>query len=545
MCCPDCYMCRFRQSVSADYLGENHKTRNRLLYPQVTAQLRTSGSSISRNVYVRAVISGFLLDLDATIPDYVFSLIDVYREGKARVGRLSAIQVVARDAPNAAAERHPSWESDHTDSLESDFTKLPTSNIFASLTFLSGQIQALSSDDPTPNNSNINLQNQDTSNSRPVFKLPEVSVWAEYRAAPALHKISDDNLVAGPSILMFKSTVHSSQNTLRPELLPFITELVGHVETRLRTVHALPASPEPSLPPEIPHPNTEASTQTQAQSEPMSSMQISFSLRIDQSKLELTCQPDVNVVAGLHWESGGFIVNISPGARNVTFSGTVAGLTVGLKHGFLSDDCVHLDARNLTFNLTFTKAILEAGKPPNNFVSLVVDTEFSGGVKFSRLQDILCFKAVWLDRIPVLNQQSDLSPAVPQKQKKAQNETGDVAGFTTLILLRIRQVKLEIDLGQSISTVVLNLKDTILDTKITEAMNDVSLLIGDVGVAGTGNVAGRMNVANCAFHTIRRSREFIANHAESRNNSMLELRLTSDALTAVLESDHQQLMLYR
>ena len=92
-------------------------------------------------------------------------------------------------------------------------------------------------------------------------------------------------------------------------------------------------------------------------------MQISFSLRIDQSKLELTCQPDVNVVAGVHWDSGGFMVNISPGARKVTFTGAVGGLTIGLKHGFLSEECVKLDARNLAFSADFAKTKKRGNSP--------------------------------------------------------------------------------------------------------------------------------------------------------------------------------------
>jgi hypothetical protein len=127
-------------------------------------------------------------------------------------------------------------------------------------------------------------------------------------------------------------------------------------------------------------------------------MQISFSLRIDQSKLELTCQPDANVIAGVHWESGGFVLNVSPGFKQVAFTGSVGGLSVGLKHGFLSEDCVHLNANNLSFNVTFAES--EYGGMQKT-LSVVMDTEFTGGVRFSRLQDILCFKAVWLDRIPV------------------------------------------------------------------------------------------------------------------------------------------------
>ena len=136
-------------------------------------------------------------------------------------------------------------------------------------------------------------------------------------------------------------------------------------------------------------------------------MQISFSLRIDQSKLELTCQPDANVIAGAHWDSGGFVVHVLPGFKQVSFTGSVGGLSVGLRHGFLSEDCVHLNANDLSFNVTLAES--EYGGTQKT-LSVVMDTEFTGGVRFSRLQDILCFKAVWLDRIPVFTNRNE-SPA--------------------------------------------------------------------------------------------------------------------------------------
>ena len=97
------------------------------------------------------------------------------------------------------------------------------------------------------------------------------------------------------------------------------------------------ASPGPKphglLPPLVPVvPATIAEEPASKATDPVSSMKISFSLRIDQSKLMLTCRPDANVIAGLHWDSGGFIINIAPGARRVSFTGTVGGLTVALKH---------------------------------------------------------------------------------------------------------------------------------------------------------------------------------------------------------------------
>jgi hypothetical protein len=530
----------FRQSVPTDFLGENHQTRNRLLYPEMKAQLRSDGSTTFRHIWIRANVSGFILDLDSTIPDYVFSLIDVYRQGKDRVDRLST------GLPHTSSLVDSNPESG-TILLEKQYSALPTSIVLASLTFLSGKVRVYSSSaSKLSRTRSFSHAIHEPSDEQvlevgaEIFKLPVVSVWAEYRATSALHKLGAGR-EADPSILLFKSTVHSSQNTLRPSLLAFLTELVNHVEVRMRKVSWQSSNPPFSRIPSLP---TVVSTQSDPIPDPISSMQISFSLRIDQSKLELTCQPDVNVIAGLHWDSGGFVINVSPGARKVTFTGSVGGLTVGLKHGFLSEDCVKLDARNLAFSVTFAKMEFGAGHSISS-VLLVLDTEFLGGVRFSRLQDVLCFKAVWLDRIPMFNGQNATVTKAPSKSSvdPSLDSLPSKQQFTTAILIRIRQIKLDIDLGQSISAVTLDLKDALMRTKLTEAVNEVSLSVADVTVVAKGNVAGRADVSHCVFQTIRHT-ESMSPDGVGRNR-MLELRMTSGALIALLESDHQKLLHYR
>lgn len=504
------------------------------MYPEMTAYIRSSGSTTSRQITLKANVSGFILDLDSSIPDYIFSLVDVYRQGEERVAQLS--NTSQRLSPTSHSRLDAAKES-----FERRSTSIPTSAFCGSLTFLSGKVRAYSATASKLSRAkgfSKGLYNptdeQVLGLGAEIFRLPVVSVWTEYRATPTSQKLRAATGDAEASILVFKSTVHSSQNTLRPTLLPFLTELISHIDSRLRESsrrETLSATSSSLIAPNPVTPDTDSS----------SSMRISFSLRIDQSRLELTCKPDVNVVAGLHWDSGGFIVNVSPRARNVTFTGSVGGLTVGLRHGFLSEDCVNLDARNLAFSVTFSKLDVDETRSISS-VSLVLDTEFLGGVRFSRLQDVLCFKAVWLDRLPMFNgKQSDGINTAP-KSNPDTAVTAHRQEYTTIILLRIRQIKLDVDLGQSISTVILDLKDSILRTKLTEVTHELSLSVGDVSVMAKGNVAGKANVSNCVFQTIRRIENPVDDAAHNR---MLELRMTSGPFIVVLESEHQKLLHYR
>ncbi|KAI0358672.1 hypothetical protein OH77DRAFT_1587674 [Trametes cingulata] len=539
------FVSRFRQGVSADFVGENHKTRNRLLYPQMTAELHSERVAGSRRVCISAQVSGFVLDVDSTIPDFISSLLDVYRRGKDRVERLGGGAV--RSSPSTESE--PRVESPQA---EAQYGALPTSNVLASLTFSSGKVRMHSRESGSQHRrgflSTLVYGRGDDANGAEEFNLPEVSVWAEFRATPAVQKLLHTAQSPEPSTLVFKSTIHSSQNTLRPSLLPFLTEIMARIEEHMRssTWKGPQASPGPK-----PHgllPAVAAIEDSPARAPPadsVSSMKISFSLRIDQSKLHFTCRPDANVIAGLHWESGGFIIDIAPGARRVSFTGTVGGLTVALKHGFLSEDCVKLNARNLNFSMAFAKIQHEAGRVSSS-ISVVLDTEFSGGIRFSRLQDVLCFKAVWLDRIPVFSggslTPSDRPSNPPSALLTPMPSSSVKQELTTAVLVRLRRVELDVDLGQSISSIKLTLDDTLIRTKITEILSELSLSIEQLTLVATGNLSGHADLPNFQFQTIRRNSSQYAKEAGGR---MLDLSMTSGVFSVKLDSEYHELIQYR
>ncbi|KAJ3575090.1 hypothetical protein NP233_g1335 [Leucocoprinus birnbaumii] len=530
------FISHFRQSEPSHYSGGSHRTRNRLVYPEMTAQLRSVLRADARQLWIDASVSGFILDLDSTVTSYIFSLIDVYRQGKERLDQLSNSVV-----------RSPSSEVEETEVVPPDkhYSAIPTSNIFASLKFLSGKVRVYSSAATRlyrKRTQSVHVtelsDEQILELGAEVFNLPVVSVWAEYRATPALRKRggSQDQ---DPPTLMFKSTVHSSRNTLRPTLLPFLTELVNHIESRMRTVSTSKNIQSPILS----QSSSIISIDKEDALNAVNSMRISFSLRIDRSQLEFSCLPDVNVAAALRWESGGFIINLSPGVRQVTFTGTVGGLSIGLKHGYLSEDCLQLDARNLVFSVSFNK-LESLPRHTTNSISVVLDTEFHGRVKLSRLQDILCFKAVWLDLFPLFNNQPSEDVKTPLKSTPTPSYSTlppVKQSFSTVLLLRAREINLEVDLGQSISRVTLQLNQTILRSNLTENFNEVAVYVGELLIVADGNLSGHVRVCDCLFRTVRKTE---SQPLEDLDGRMLELRLTSGPLIAVLESDRQRLLHY-
>ncbi|KAH8828053.1 hypothetical protein DL96DRAFT_1601498 [Flagelloscypha sp. PMI_526] len=501
---------RFRQTVAEDFRGENHRHINRLFYPSMQAQLRSKATENSRQLWVNCRY-------------FIFSLIDVYRQGKERVDRFNQMAGSPKAVAKPAQQREPSQELTEMNNT--------VSHILGSLTFQSGRIRIHNGGRSHASLGKIGggLRSGD---GLEIFSLPEVSVFAEYQSSLSLGE---------PAMLVFKSTVHSSQNTLTPEILPFMSAMFEIIERRLRTTSAQATdSPESSVTTlDVKEEPTSGGMELPFQD---SSLQISFGLRIDQSKLQLSCQPDVNVIAGVHWDSGGFIVNMSPGARRVAFTGTVGGLTVRLKHGFLTEDCLRLDMRNLAFSITFSRSEIERARSMPT-VSVVVQTELHGVARFSRLQDILCFKAVWLDRIPTLNARATTQPtSLKSPSSHTSLAEQGIQPFLTTILVRISHIQLQIDLGHSITTTTLDLRDAVLRTKLTESVNDVSVYLDDLSVAAKGNIAGQLNVSNCVFASVRRAESVMSTPEATQ---MLEIVLTSSALTASMESEHQRLLHYR
>ena len=482
-----------------------------------------------------ANISGFVLDLEPSIADHVASLVDVYKRGKERVDRLTV------NAPRQAADQDPE-PNPRRATADGDESPPAASSILLSMVFLSGQVRMHSATATYPPRSNSLYERR--GGTRPVsliesFNLPMLSLWGEYRASPPQRDSTADHDAEPPSLLL-KSTIHSSENTLRPTLLPFMTDLVNRAEHRMRKTSSssssastraamlpLPLGPNPSYP-------TPATP----------SLQITFALRIDQSKLQLTCQPDVNVIAGVYWESGGFLINVSESGRRISFIGNVGGLTIGLKHGFLSEDCVRLDARNLSFSTTFTAADKASGLDMSS-VSVVVDTEVSGGLRFSRFQDVLCFKAVWLDRIPVLSAPSggefeDMlsKPKVTPLLGTPQPKTG----VTTAVVVRIRRIGLTVDLGQSISSVVMDMTNVSLRSKIEVLSSELSLSIGDLSMVASGNISGRARIPDFSFSTLRRKALGLDPCDLLEGPRMLDMSLKSGSLEMTLESDYQKIL---
>ncbi|KZS98640.1 hypothetical protein SISNIDRAFT_422603, partial [Sistotremastrum niveocremeum HHB9708] len=524
----------FNQAQSGDFVGSRHRTRNRLVYPEMSATLKSSSNAATRNLEIDAAISGFILDIEATIVDYVYSLVAVYHQGKRRLDQLVIIDIA--DDDNFSSPRS---------ALRAEYSSLPTSNVCMVLRFKSGKLRVHAGTQGPPyltshsaslpvGKRSILGRYEYASQDPEVFDLPTVSVWGEFHAVPAARKVSADDLE--PSQLAFKTVIHPSNNTLRPNLLQFITQVTQAIDKGLeRDPHASMPETHPGLPLESVSPLRNDASMPSA----IGSMHFSFSLQIHQSRLELTCLPDVNVVADLEWDSGGFVVNILPGA-NFSLTGSIGRLTASLRHGYLREKCAEIDARNVSFLVSFARVETESETAPH-LLSIIVDTELSAALRFSRLQDILCFRAVWLDRIPILEpgsnpSSSGLSPSQHEKQPASNRP------FTTFVLVRARHADFNIDMGQPITSMIFSLQSLVARTSLSELQSEVEIGIAQVNLQLERSLSGSAATPDFLFHTVRqRNGRPIWKDGKAQT---LEMNVTCGPLDVLLNADGRKILHY-
>ncbi|KAF8756875.1 fermentation associated protein [Rhizoctonia solani] len=493
----------FDQSQPGHFNGSTHDTRNRMIYPSMEAEVRSTSTPTTRQVRIRAIVSGFELDIEPSIVNYVFSIVDVYRQGRDRISRL-ATYTTRSDAASSITQLAPAVPSN------AQYSAVLTTNIKASFEFKSGRIRthtpSVRASDPERTQSvpTLSPQTEIFEHGTDILDLPMVSAWLEYKATPACQKVMGST-TPNQSILVCDTTIHPISNVLKPSLLPFLTDVSKRVQERLAHAPTPPRSPGAT-------PFSDLSTIHEGVSLDDSpggasvtgSMQVIFSLNINKSTLELTCQPDVNVVAGLNWESGGFVVTISPGAREVAVVGTMTSLTAGIQHGYLNEDSISAKAQNLTFSVDFRKLKSDEDATTNSV------------------------SAVWLDRIPVFDSLVRPPPvhssvSVIKAELPGSNYVPLTQPFQTLVLVNVDKVNIMADLGPTIAQVTLDIESLTFRTRLCEDVSEAT--------SPWPNWISYPNVRHGKL-----------SHDIDGHAKMLELTLKSGDIEAAMEYERQHLM---
>lgn len=515
----------FDQGRKEDFEGTTYQSLNRVALPEMKTTMRspTHGPTL-----IHSQVSGLEVDLEPSVVAYAFSLIDVYRLSHERFSKFAPSTTVQPDAVETAPAGK--IKSDQcvraTFSFESGTIRLHSSKSVTSTSKRSSKPRR-----PQAHHRGQSLNDftrflglgktVEPEISPDVVRLPSMSLWAEFHeyaaaVSPRLH---------------LDINIHASNNTLYPTLLPFISAVAGQLKSRALRMPSEPIRPLPSMA------NTSTSMTPIPASSPLGGLQIAVSLKVDQSRLEISCLPAAEVTARLTWESGGFVFSFSPDTKAVDLAISIDGVSAGLRHSFSPEDCLSAGAKGLAASIAFL-APQDDSKDSLGLVSAVINVpDVSAEMNFRHLQDWLCLKAVWLDRM-------DLGSMGTAKQEQpcatsSPSDSPSSAALATIIQIQISHFRFLCDLGQSIG------RETFVADSIACRIRWVpresrclAVSVNRLRLDAQGRLAGDIDVDGFMFSTLLRDDEQRAARGPQDLVSINFFRLGS-----VLRIDNQSLQL--
>lgn len=326
----------FDQTNESHFLGARHVTNNRIMFPSAGVRIKSDqGASQSQKAYiVEARMKGVELDLDATIFKSVFALVDLYEVSYERLARHAGEKEQIFKRPTVLVQESSGNEASFMDSTTFEATFVVDKGNIRLHNYHAQELMVNRERPSTPTSirhgqlgRKHSLTPSTATNVRSAkapapaasvvkpdeFVIPKFSTWAVKRGASS----PDDT-----GTLHLDATIHGSENKLLPSLLPFLSEASEAVKKRMQRVTETDAQSSKAdeefaatSPSAVAHdrPTTGLST---ASSPSVSHMiGLTFSLRINESKLDIRCTPLSPARATLVWRSGGLIASWNPGRR--------------------------------------------------------------------------------------------------------------------------------------------------------------------------------------------------------------------------------------
>jgi hypothetical protein len=490
-------------SRKGDFNGAAHQSKNQIVFPemQCTLTLPKDGP-----VVLNAVVSGIEIDLESSVVAYTYSLIDIYRLSHERFAKF-ALQPITLDSIDIPTPLETlSLPSTLMGGIESTFEfKSGTIRIHSQSSVWdrdgasskgtgaksASHLRGKSLNDFThfSRSSISKLSDLREDQHQPdLFLVPGISITAEYQDGN-VKGISDDQ-----SELHIDAVVHASTNTLYPTLLPFISSVAHQLSRRNEKYHSTTTPGSSAI--------SRVEPQLISESLVGTKLKLGISLKIDQSRLDISCLPAAEVTATLTWENGGFLLTTTPEVRGVEFAARVDGVAIGLKHSYSPEDCLSAEAKGMVLSISFFPG--STSTSPGT-LSVIVDLpDLSAEMNFRHLQDWLCLKAVWIDRMdlgpvqPSSNLASPPAAAMPQPDINTTLSTT----ITTLVLVRLQQIQFSCDLGQAIGRSSLTADSVVTRLRwVPHESRSLSLVVKSVVMKATGRTAGSAALEGVMFET--------------------------------------------
>ncbi len=461
-------------------------------------------------ISIRGVFTGFELRIDTNVVEYARLFLDVYSLGRERIERFVEDYPIEREGGDlsiVAATKTDRGELAHRRLL-----------CRTSLEFYSGRVLLFPLSDADfvegvarqGASGAMRILPLDRSkrlvSSADVLVLPGISTWVVYDSgAPANDGSFTTSAVSASDRSDCRRAdragqiIHSSENTLRPSLIPFLTAIVQRL--RHTPFHA-------SMPVEKPSGSAVDCDEADAlgisgrkDGGTLNKLRLAMSLRVARSTLDLSCQPDSPVLAGIAWESGGFTIQKAPGTQKLLMTAQVSTVTLRSRHAYLvNQESVAGGIRQLVASGMWNPK----HKASELSAQVILNFDLVADVRMPRFQDLLCLQAVWIDRIPVSDLAGGDSPVMVTRHETGAHAEAPSSIRRRLIMCRCRRLQLEGDLV--VSQVRLSIEPLLLRSD-WQREQDIALDMKQVTLTATGSIAGQIVNRSIELAAIRKNRE--------------------------------------
>ncbi|WAR54812.1 hypothetical protein PtB15_4B430 [Puccinia triticina] len=475
-------------SLVENFDSTSHETRNSVFVPHLDVKFGlTARPQAATILTVKASApSGITIDMSPSILLIIHAFLDVYERDSHLIVNLieshtqSSDVETADECQRATVKPSISLSPTLTDpwAIRVDFdTGVGGGGKIQLHTFDLAQDDADFVEILQRANVSLGRINMDVAHSD-LFFLPGVSAWAVYNPISA----------TTDAALHVDIVVHSSQNTLNPTLLRFVSQMSAAANRRVcpksdNTIKSTSVKPPTQ------------STETTKSS--ILSTNLSFGLRIDRSELTITCLP-TRALAKLQWASGVLFASGRLDKNQFNAACTVSKIAAFLRHEHGFDSALKAEAGDMVASVDW-RALRPATRQHTHTCSVLLKfSELLTEVDFNHLNICLLFKAIWLDQVTPpaqLKPESGVGKIPKPLETIPQNDKND----TTILLVAVLADNIKFLLRLSPSVGTLHLGTTPLNLRVRHIPGVSRSLVLDIGetsavAVGDGLLGGRAHL---------------------------------------------------
>ncbi|ORX46568.1 hypothetical protein DM01DRAFT_1364417 [Hesseltinella vesiculosa] len=482
---------RFDQHKDDHFVADHHPRMNRMHFPSFSCKIDSAFNKAARKlmIHCNALVSGFDIDIDSAIAEYI--------------NRLAVIYVASMDRVNSLATTSSAKSSvDPTPAQDSQLFELIHLTMDGQFTYESGTVRLY----PTRQQQYLTLldplQKRDVreGSNMATIMVPGLQAAFSYQTSLGAASRASETPHRFHGLLR----ILESHNTLHPSLVQFLHEVVVGLklgvqqssqrkESRIQKLSAQQQQEQPS---------------TSFTDRFQSSGNVSLILQLSKTQVELTCQPLSKVMWSLGWQDSVFVLSSfsTEIERTLSCAGSLHAISSIVKHQYSPLSCLEASIDTVNFNALLTSK--RGGTHDNkDDISIVIKIPaVKGALNIRHLQDLLILGNCWFSQpimAPTVNEDDDVSPSSassfltslsPNASASSQPSAQPIP-FSRHTAFQLDQLDLSVDMGQAIGIVKLTPKNLLVQTHMVPDLSQgISICLDSIHLEATGRLSGQADV---------------------------------------------------